>query len=228
MARHAVLASFYASAPYQRFRSAVIAERGPRCQKCQSIIPNPTDIHLHHTIELTPENYRDTTISLNPKNVLVLCRTCHDATHQRFGYEGTGRKVYIVYGPPLSGKSTFVAQRAKRGDLVVDMDRLFEAVSLLPEYDKPDSLLSNVLGVHDLLIDNIKTRHGKWGSAWIVGGYAEKYRRERLADELSAEMVFCDVSKQECLARLEMDVRRRMRKAEWAGYVEKWFEQYRA
>ena len=55
MAKHAILANFYASARYQRFRSSLIAERGPKCQKCGRIVANPSDLHLHHVVELTPE-----------------------------------------------------------------------------------------------------------------------------------------------------------------------------
>jgi hypothetical protein len=113
-----------------------------------------------------------------------------------------------------------------RGDLVVDMDRLYAAVSLLPSYDKPDSLLANVRGVHNLLVDNIKTRYGKWDSAWVVGGYADKYKREKVANDLGAELIFCDVSKEECLRRLEVNEERRYRKDEWKLFIEKWFEQY--
>jgi hypothetical protein len=229
VAKYAVLKSFYASERYQRFRAAIIAERGPRCQKCGRILVSSLDCQLHHIIELTPENVHDVSISLNPKNVLVLCHSCHDLAHARFGQAGKlERGIYIVYGPPLSGKTTFVQQNLRRGDIVVDMDRLYSAVTMLPEYDKPDSLLTNVLGIHNLLIDNIKTRHGKWLSAWVIGGYADRYKRERLAEDLGAELVYCEVSKDECLRRLELDEARRMRKDEWRGYIEKWFEQYQA
>jgi hypothetical protein len=99
-------------------------------------------------------------------------------------------------------------------------------MSLMPEYDKPSCLLSNVMGVRDLLIDNIKTRYGKWTNAWVIGGYPDKYQRDKLADDLGAELIFMDVSKDECMARLNMDEGRRCRRDEWTGFVDKWFERY--
>ena len=75
-----------------------------------------------------------------------------------------------------------------RGDLVVDMDRLYEAVSMLHVYDKPNNLFGNVIGIHNLLIDNIKTRYGKWNDAWVIGGYADRYKREKLAEDLGADI----------------------------------------
>jgi hypothetical protein len=225
MASYAILQTFYASREWITFRLALIAERGNRCQKCGKIIPHSVEIHAHHKIELMPENVHDKMISMNPDNILLLCRDCHDKVHARFGYS-TGKKVYLVYGPPCSGKSTFVLQNKSRNDIVVDMDRLYSAVTMLPEHDKPNELLSNVRGLYSLLLDNIKTRHGKWRTAWVIGGYADKYRRTRLADDLGAELIYCEATKEECIGRLAMDNERQYRQAEWIGYIEKWFEQY--
>jgi len=167
-------------------------------------------------------------ISLNPVNVELICFDCHNLVHKRFGHQSAGRSVFIVYGPPLAGKQEFVQQRVSRGDIVIDMDRLYQAVSMLPSFDKPDNLLSNVRGIHSLLLDNIKTRYGKWNNAWIVGGYQDKHKREKLADDLGAELIFCDVSKDECMRRLENNEALQYRKDEWRGYIEKWFDQYSA
>jgi len=226
VAKYNILQDFYKSKEWRNFRMALIAERGNRCQRCGRIIPRSIDIIGHHKIELTPENVHDATIALNPDNVDLVCFDCHNQEHGRFGYQKV-KSVFLVYGPPLAGKKTFVRQQMQRGDLIVDMDRLYSAVSMLPDFDKPDNLFSNVIGVHNLLIDNIKTRMGKWTNAWVIGGYADKFKRERLADELGAELVYIEASREECYARIEADERLRFRKAEWRGYVDKWFEQYR-
>ncbi|WP_163583293.1 HNH endonuclease [Gracilibacillus saliphilus] len=225
MARHAVLHRFYTSKPWVTFRLNLIAERGNVCERCGNRIARAKDIIGHHTIELTPENVHDHTISLNPELVELVCFDCHNKDHRRFGYQGM-KEVYLVYGPPLSGKSTFVKQQMGRGDLVIDMDRLYAAVSMLPSYDKPDNLYSNVVQMQNTLLDNIKTRYGKWHNAWVIGGYADKYKRERLTDDLGAELIFCDVSKDECLSRLQQDEDRQYRQDEWQGYIDKWFESY--
>lgn len=195
------------------------------CAKCGKLIARPIDIHAHHKIELTPENVNDYNISLNPLYVDLICHRCHDEKHHRFGYK-PAKKVYIVYGSPMSGKKTFVKENMERGDIVVDMDRLYESVSMLPSFDKPDNLFINVIGIQHLLIDNLKTRLGKWYNAWIIGGYADKFKRERLAEDIGAELVYCDKTKEECYARLEADEDRQYRITEWRKYIDDWFEKY--
>lgn len=90
-------------------------------------VKDHNDIHAHHKKELTPENVNDYNISLNPINVDLICHCCHDEQHHRFGHK-PAKKVYIIYGSPMSGKKTFVAQNMERGDIVVDMDRLLNVI----------------------------------------------------------------------------------------------------
>ena len=228
MSKHAILNDFYASDKWISFRLGLIAERGPTCHECEKIMAKAREIIGHHKTELTPENVHDAMISLNPDNVDLVCFDCHNVIHKRFGYQikKSERNVYIVYGPPMAGKQDFVQGRVQRGDLVVDMDRLYYAVSMLPDYDKPDSLLGNVRGIHNLLLDNIKTRYGKWGNAWVIGGYADKYKREKIVNDLGAELVFCNVSREECLRRLKVDEERKKQKDEWTRYINTWFDRY--
>ncbi|HEX2986084.1 MAG TPA: HNH endonuclease [Caproiciproducens sp.] len=226
MAQYDILKSFYNSTRWRKFRESIIAERGPVCVDCHKIIANSKEIELDHDpIELTPENVNDVMISLNPDNVKVRCHDCHNKRHGRFCSQKM-QGVFLIYGPPLSGKTTYVLEHMQHGDLVIDMDKLYSAVSFLPEYDKPNGLLPNVLGVRDLLIDNVKTRYGKWSSAWIIGGYEDKYKREKVADDTGATIILCEASREECLARLEADESRRCRKDEWTRYIDRWFDRF--
>jgi len=229
VAKFAIIQNFYAGKDWRELRFGLIMNQTVNgkfhCPKCGCHIRDSKDIHGHHITELTPENVSNATISLNPDNVELICRDCHDQEHGRFGYQ-VEKNVYLVYGPPNSGKTTFVRQQMKRGDIIVDMDQLYAAISLQPAYDKPDNLFSNVINVQNLLIDHIKTRYGKWHNAWIVGGYADKHKRNRIAEATGAELVFLDVPKEECLLRLETDPDKQYRKAEWKTYIDKWFSQY--
>ena len=102
---------------------------------------------------------------------------------------------------------------------------IYQAISGLPLYDKPDNLLSNAFSVQNALLDNIKVRYGKWYSAYVVGGYPEKRKREGLADEIGAELVFCEASMAQCIARM-IECKEITNKEAWKGYIEKWFQEF--
>lgn len=225
MARHSVIQTFYSSDLWRNFRQRLIQERGPYCEQCNELVTNTRELTAHHEIELTPDNVHDHMISLNPSLIKLLHHSCHNAIHNRFGAKRQ-RGVYLVYGPPLAGKKTFVKEQMMRGDIVVDMDRLYEALSFQPSYDKPDNLFSIVMGVHNLLLDNIKTRAGKWGNAWVIGGYPDRFKRERTAEMIGAELIFVSALEKECLARLDIDPTLQHIKSEWMKYIYKWFDQY--
>lgn len=227
MAKYAVLQTFYASDTWRSFRLLTISERGLRCEYCGERVARSKELTLHHKIELTPDNYQDVMITLNPTNILVVHHGCHNTLHKRSAAK-LGRAVFIVYGPPLAGKKTYTQERMWPGDLIADMDAIYSAISGQTWYCKPDSLLQNARAVHNQLLDNIRTRYGRWDRAWILGGYQDKYKREKLADDLGAELVFIEASKEQCLERLKTEPLRNKHAAEWTGYIEKWFEQYSA
>lgn len=229
MASHIILDNFYKSQIWIDFRHLTIAQRttpeGTYCEHCGNIIEDEQQITLHHVKELTPENVNDRMISLNPDNVIIVHHRCHDEIHHRFGQ---GKKhVYLVYGPPLSGKKTYIRDHAMHNDIVVDIDVLFNAITINDLYNKPNSLLANVRVIHDALLDNIKTRYGKWSNAYIIGGYADKYKRDKIIQDLGAEPIYIAASRDECISRLRSDSKRLHRIDEWIGYIDKWFDEYR-
>lgn len=228
MARHPVLQNFYASNKWTTLRLNLINERGITCEMCKERVADTSKLIGHHKIELTLDNVHDYSISLNPEMVELICFDCHNKVHKRFGYNNK-KEVYLVYGPPLSGKTTYVQQHMQRGDLIIDIDKLYAAITLLPTYDKPNSLYTNVNAVQRTLIDNIRTRYGKWTTAWVIGGYADKYKRERLAEDLGAETIYCECTMDECMQRLESlpaDDNRSVFANDWREYISEWFEKF--
>lgn len=222
------LKSFYDSKEWKNFRKMIILQRGPVCEECKRLITEHKQLEVHHEEILTINNVNDVTVSLNPDKVKILCNGCHNIKHDRFQGRTIRNKkqVYIIYGPPCSGKTTYVLNNKTDNDIVIDMDRLFEGITLLPRYNKPDKLLFNVISIQKTLIDNIKTRYGKWNNAWVIGGYADKYKRDRLAKDLGAELVLINTTKEECLNRLKCCNDGRNIK-EYSSYIEKWFNKYK-
>lgn len=227
MAKYSVLQTFYSSDTWRTLRLVMISQRGLKCQYCGQRVAHAEELTLHHKIELTPDNVNDANISLNPDNLLLVHSDCHNQIHPHAS-RAVQRQVFIVFGPPLAGKKTFVRERMWPGDMVVDMDALYAAMTLMPWYVKPDSLLHNVKAVHNLLLDNIRTRYGRWDRAWIIGGYADKWKREKLAEDIGAELVLIQATKEQCITRLLTDPDRHNMTTEWTRYIDKWFDEYTA
>ena len=194
------------------------------CEYCGKPIVKSYDCIGHHKIELTEENVNDYSISLNPENIELVHHRCHNYIHDKFGH--SMRQVYLVYGAPLSGKTTYVHDNMSEGDLIIDMDNIWQCVSGCDRYIKPNRLRSVVFRLRDDLLDMVKYRFGKWSNAYVLGGYPLSGERERLLKDLSAREIFIDTSKDECLARLAADEQRDH--DEWIRYIDEWFERYSA
>lgn len=222
------LFEFYRSKEWEDFRKTVIAERVRDDGFVYDEVTNKPivkayDIILHHIEELNEENVFDYNISLNPDNIMIVSHKTHNIIHNKLN--DSYRKVYLVYGAPLAGKRTWVGLNKAEGDLIIDIDSIWEAISGCDRYIKPPKLKSNVFKVRDALLDSVKYRFGKWNNCYIIGGYPLQAERERLCRELGAEEIFIDVSKEECLKRLENDEGRSKIEG-YSSFIDDWFEKY--
>lgn len=193
------------------------------CEYCGKPIVKAYDIIGHHKIELDEENVRDYNISLNPDNIALVHHSCHNRIHNKLGYKA--REVFIVYGAPCSGKTTWVNENMSAGDLIIDIDSIWQCISGQERYIKPNRLKSIVFKVRDELLNCVKYRLGKWNNCYIIGGYPLQSERERLIKELGAREVFIDATKEECLKHLEESQDGRD-KEEWKRYILEWFERF--
>lgn len=223
------LQAFYKSRRWENFvqglrLSRVDANGFVICEHCGKPIVKAYDCIGHHIEELTENNVDDVMISLNPDNVMLVHFRCHNEIHKRFGYaERLIQTVYLVYGAPCSGKTTWVNDVAESGDLILDIDRLWSAVRAdkCGQYDKPNEIKSNVFALRDCLLDTIRVRRGKWRNAYIMGGYPLQGERERLADSVGADkIIFVDTPQEVCLERAKLKTDK------WVDYVNDWFTKY--
>ncbi len=220
------LSDFYRSREWALFRLGVINNRLSDdgmtiCEHCGQPIVKNYDIIAHHIIELTERNVFDIEISLNPANIMLVHHVCHNKIHNKLGT--IKREIYLVYGSPLSGKSSWVDSVKEPGDLIVDMDLIWMAVSGCNKYVKPDRLKNNVFAVRDLLIEQVRMGVGSWKNAYIVGGYPLQGERERVCKKLGAKEIYIECSREECLSRLAAD---KERNNEWKKYIEEWWSKY--
>lgn len=229
------LADFYRSKEWEMFIRVLAAERTNAdeliiCEHCGEPIILKYDRIAHHKTHLTLGNVNNAEISLNPENIAFVHHRCHNEIHERFGFGNPNakqyKKVYVVHGSPCSGKSSFVASVAGPGDLVLDMDSIWDCISAHRDTTNglhsghDERLLQNVFGVRDCLLDQIKTRFGNWQNAYIIGSYPRIMERERLARIYGAEMIHIDTPQAICEARAAE------RPREWLQYISDYFYNY--
>lgn len=219
------LSSFYKSKEWQKFREYLINKRTNEegiilDEVTGKPIIKAYDIILHHKTVLTENNVNDPKIALNENIIQIVSHKTHNIIHSRFGYEGT-RHIYLVYGSPCSGKSTYVESIAGVNDLILDINKLYTAISINPLHVKSKKLSTNIFILRDSILDMIKTRVGKWDNAYIIGGYPLESERERLINALGAEPIYIEKPIEECKAIAEQE-----RSKEYIKYIDQWFEQF--
>lgn len=221
------LNNFYKSKEWQKLLQVIKSERLNEdgellCAYCNKPIVRQYDCIGHHKIYLTEENVNNRDISLNPDNIELVHHRCHNKIHNKFGHGK--REVFIVYGSPCSGKSTYVKSVMEPGDLIIDMDSIWQCISGQKRYDKPSRLNAVVFKVRDSLLEAVKYRLGKWNNAYVIGGYPFQGERERLSDELGARLIYIESTKEECYERLASDSERDQ--VEWKRYIDEWWRRF--
>ena len=213
---------FYNSKEWRALRARLVVEANFRCAHCgEEYLKDSAQLVGHHIEELTPANVQDANVALNPANIEIICRRCHDKEHRRFEFGG-GHNVYIVYGAPCAGKNSYVNQVSQRGDLIVDFNAIMQAISGCPYH--LNVLMKPALAVRDTLIEQIRLRNGYWHDAYIIGGYPRKLQREQLAQKLGAELIFVETTREQ--AKLNAQISRGAQGQEWCGFVDRWFEAF--
>ena len=221
------LATFYKSKEWTGLVEQLKIERTNEngdliCEYCGKPITKKYDCIGHHEQELTEDNVNDYAISLNPDNVQIVSFKTHNELHRRFG-NAKKKKVYLIYGAPFAGKQEYVDSIADSSDIIFSMDRIWAAIrsSSCGQYQKPNELKMNVFALRDAILDNIRTRYGKWNCAYIIGGYPLIGERERLIDSLGVDRaILIDTPKEQCMLRAKQN------DADMIPFIEQWFEKF--
>lgn len=169
------------------------------------------------------------------ENTQGLCGMCHaiKTAEESLGTEGAAnhpdwlrpalQPLVIVVGPPASGKSTFVAERASERDAVIDLDMIVQrlAPGFVPWHDRLDQdLFGRAIRVRNAMLGALSTPPGR--RAWFIIGAPHRLERAWWKDRLGGEVVALDVPAAECIARARA---RGTPQAEAA--IHRWFDEAR-
>ena len=127
--------------------------------------------------------------------------------------------IYLVYGSPCSGKTTYIKEHIKSGDIVCDVDRLYSAISFNEEHqtelyaqEVASMLYSDLLGI-------IRDRKGNWKNAYVVSLANTDEKVQKAKERINAdEAIFIDTPYEVCMER----AKERPFYFEWL--IQEWFE----
>lgn len=224
MAHSPELQRFYASKRWRDLRTVLVAERHGVCDRCgKDFSADTSKLIAHHKEHLTDETLKDPAVAVDPQNIEIVCQKCHAHYHADRGYTKK-KQVFIIYGSPFAGKSSYVRENMDAGDLVVDLDSIYSAIGYQPLYQHPTPLQKIAYGVRDYLYDQIRIRNGNWGTAWVIAGLPRRDERERLASRLGASLILVEATQEECLRRCACADDGRG--YDWENYILNWFKEY--
>lgn len=217
---------FYNSKDWKKVRNKIFNKCFGICQEC-----GKPGQEVHHIIHLTPHNLDDINITLNEDNLILLCKDCHMKKHQdnrqkrrttvkkqRLTNNGTtyfdseGQlhecKRYIVHGAPGAGKTSYVQQHIKEGDLVLDLDLIKYAITMNSNNNNTDNLMNVVFNIRDMIYSMVEKKEVDARNIFIVGMLPKLNQREDLQKRLDGVLIHIDTSYEECIANINNDSRR--------------------
>ena len=110
--------------------------------------------------------------------------------------------VYLVYGSPCSGKSTYIKEHFKDGDIVCDVDRLYSALCFNEEHNEELYAQEIAYILYNHLLDTIRDRKGHWKNAYVVSLANKKETLKKSIERVNAdEAIFIDTPFEVCIER---------------------------
>ena len=161
-------------------------------------------------------------------NFQSLCHSHHSKKTCKedagFGRYKRAKKLILVCGPPGAGKSTYVARHWRKGDIVVDLDRLKEALSCLPGHEAPDHVLPLALAAQAAVIECLRAG-ANINKAWIIACAPTGYARQDWVDRNSASIVMIETTVDVCVERTKERPQPPGYRT-WRDLAESWWQEY--
>jgi len=129
------------------------------------------------------------------------------------------RNIYLVMGCSCSGKSTYIRNNAKSGDLIFDFDKIHQALTISEKHQHNDIIKKYVFEIRDAIFNKLKRDNNI--KAWIINSSPLKDVRKKLVNQLNAKVIYIQRDKDDCLKIAENE-----RPEEYKNYINNYFNDF--
>ncbi len=127
--------------------------------------------------------------------------------------------VYLIYGSPCSGKTTYITEHIKNNDIVCDVDLIYQAIGNHDAHDADLYVHEVALMLKNNLLNIIRDRMGGWNDAYVVSIANTKEKLQMEKERIKAdECIFIDTPYEVCMER----AKERPFYFQWL--IQEWFE----
>lgn len=110
--------------------------------------------------------------------------------------------IYLIFGSPCSGKSTYIKEHMTENDIVCDVDLIYGAISTHDPHDADAVVYDTALQITKQLKEIILNREGEWEDAYVVSTANTKEKIELAKKEVNADKcIFINTPVEICLER---------------------------
>lgn len=212
---------------WNKVKEEALKRAGYKCEVCETkgITPHVPAEEVHHIIKVRDG---DNSTHYNLDNLVCVCKKCHRKIEGKNKQElikylnvldSTNKlnaKIVIVYGPPCSGKTTYVRENMCEGDVVIDIDYIKSAILFTDIHDDISrESIEYLFKIREFILKNPK----KDSKIWLI-----TTRKEYGLDDYykGLEIINLTKSKDEIYSMIENDDSRK-NKSKWKNIVDNWF-----
>lgn len=131
--------------------------------------------------------------------------------------------ITVLWGPPCSGKSTYIRERAQGDDIVIDLDRI--ALAVAPEGTDHHGYAQHhrklALDAREAMLIRALSYADDGVHLWVIDSNADKAKRAEWRLK-GAQVVEIDVDRATCEARAQAE-----RPESVMPIIAKWFARHR-
>jgi hypothetical protein len=150
---------------WPRIRKKILERDG---HVCQIQGPNCTQ-HATHVDHIVPVS--EGGAWWDESNLRAACAKCNLGRVNHTGSDRWTRaktRITLVMGPPGAGKTTYVEVHKHDGDLVVDYDRIAEALGSEVSHDHGDEIHGAVMAARNAVLNSLRQGKTDARHAWII------------------------------------------------------------